>query len=166
MIFRLRFYGINLMLLFLNKILEVISFFLNKLKPLLVLTLLRLVFIDPLQIQFLESVFKFCLSAWKSKLKIVKFSWKFKHVFLLFFYFWKKLLIYRHLLLSTNFFLFNKILVVFDFLLNFLNWVLFGPEFLLKITDCVFMSQYFRFFFVDDFFQWDDFFTVLLDFLF
>lgn len=166
MILRLWFYGINLMLLFLNKILEVISFFLNKLKPLLVLTLLRFVLIDPLQIQFLESVFKFCLSAWKSKLKIVKFSWKFKHVFLLFFYFWKKLLIYRHLLLSTNFFLLNKILVVFDFLLKFLNCVLFGPEFLLKVTDCVFMSQYFRFFFVDDFFQWDDFFTVLLDFLF
>lgn len=166
MILRLGFYGINLMLLFLNKILEVISFFLNKLKPLLVLTLLRFVLIDPLQIQFLESIFKFCLSAWKSKLKIVKFSWKFKHVFLLFFYLWKKLLIYRHLLLSTNFFLFNKILVVFDFLLKFLNCVLFGPEFLLKVTDYVFMSQYFRFFFVDDFFQWDDFFTVLLDFLF
>ena len=166
MILRLGFYGINLMLLFLNKIFEVISLLFNELKSLLILTLLWLILINPLQIQFLESVFKFCLSAWKSKLKIVKFSWKFKHVFLLFFYFWKKLLIYRHLLLSTNFFLFNKILVVFDFLLKFLNWVLFGPEFLLKVTDCVFVSQYFRFFLVDDLLQRYYFFTVLLDFLF
>lgn len=127
MIFRLGFYGINLMLFFLNKILEVISFFLDKFKSLLILTLLGLVLIDPLQIQFLDSIFELCLSTWKSKLKIIKFSWKLKHVFLLFFYFWKKLLVYRHLLLSANFFLFNKILVLFDFLLKFLDWVLFGP---------------------------------------
>lgn len=139
-IFWLRLNGVNFMFFFLNKILKVISFLLNKFKSLLILILLRLIFINPLQIQLLNSIFKFCFSAWKSELKIVKLSWKFKHVFLLFFYFQKKLLICSHLLLSMNFFLLNKDFMVFYFLLQFLDWVLFWPELLLKITDSVLMS--------------------------
>lgn len=139
-VFWLRLNGVNFMFFFLNKVLKVISFLLNKFKSLLVLILLRLILINPLQIQFLNSIFVFCFSAGKSEFKIVKLSWKFKHVFLLFFYFHKKLLICSHLLLSMNFFLLNKDFMVFNFLLQFLDWVLFGPEFLLKITDCIFMS--------------------------
>ena len=106
-IFWLRFDGVNLMLFFFNKILKVISLFFNKFKPLLVLILLWLILVNPFKIKFLEFIFEFCFSTGKSEFKIVKFSWKLKHVFLLFFNFWKKFLIRDCLLLCTSFFLFN-----------------------------------------------------------
>lgn len=116
MIFGLRFDGINLMLFFFNKTLEVISFLLNKLKSLLILVLLRLILVNPLEIKFLKFIFELSFSTGKSQFKIVKFSWKFKHIFFFFFYFRKKFLSSDNLLLCTGFFLFDKDFLIFNIL--------------------------------------------------
>jgi hypothetical protein len=122
----------DFVLLLFDDVFEVISFLLDQFESLLVLTADRFVLVDPLVVQLFEFVLDLRIFRSNFHLKGIHFAGEFKHIFFLFLDLIKKLLLGQGLFINLDSEQLQLLTGGRDFLLQLVNVVALGQQFLLK----------------------------------